>query len=887
MTIHGDMKNLPRKSLLALLPLISAVCGQDLGNEPPTVDLPQSSFERVSSFVLVVDPSCDDDGFPLDGEKLSGWDYVSGPANGVQIANEGEHRGRFTFSQEGSYGLRFIASDGEYESSRDFFVEVSATGIVSYRSFEVLGESYRAARQAWNALRDQYYPSGVVDPTQLGFSNSDFHLAVDSEVIVTLLWDGASYRNSIAWFDANEQGTDDGRLIWQDVATGPSAPLSQGSRASLGLLPAGTDLRFYLIKEGAGVGSEVISQVASQNLNSKEMAAGRFPQGASGCRYLAFEDRLDGDESYDDVVIQIEVVPVGKELAQHDGNLIGQEGLASDRGSRGVQALLQREGLAAEECEILQGVFQMPADNTSYQIDFLDDRTSMKFTLGVCPLDTVSDLASNSLLFREQVARDGVIILDDRLANPGGQVPFEPHLHGLLGKRVFFYLIPNNTPTTYLRNAWRYTPRGNGENTKRQPLFSIAEANPGGEDQFLTFGDPGKTLLAIEDYARAPAEGELGADSDESFDDVQIRITPGLLATERHPAYYGKTIDYTLGYESSDGLAPSIVNYDLGAIMKNSRGSRRWDLLFTTLTQPDGALLVSEFGESLPIADSGALSVNIAWEEGERGDFFIEQQRYGADVIETGIILEDSDLIADGIKMIDWGFARQGSDGSFPGTGDAVHSSSLFLEAAARAGLALKQYKPRTYRRMIRDWRRKTHLLAHWFIDADDIGRDVNLEPFGHRYFLRAAAIEQAARLTRDRSLDAFADAYAVEGMARQGVDGTMAERGGFDASYQMVGMTFASRYFATARNAALRQQVTLTMWHGISRFLQDVELTGEVLIDPSSRTATETSRSGAAKNFDFKHATRALVFADEGLLMEGAEEAAELILDYYEVLGD
>lgn len=92
------------------------------------------------------------------------------------------------------------------------------------------------------------------------------------------------------------------------------------------------------------------------------------------------------------------------------------------------------------------------------------------------------------------------------------------------------------------------------------------------------------------------------------------------------------------------------------------------------------------------------MSLNREWEAGKRESFFIEQQRYGADVIETGVILGDEDLVAEGIRMIDWGFERQGGDGSFPGTGDEVHSSSLFIEAAARAGLALERYKPRAYR---------------------------------------------------------------------------------------------------------------------------------------------------------------------------------------------
>ncbi|MDP0491339.1 MAG: hypothetical protein Q7Q71_09850 [Verrucomicrobiota bacterium JB023] len=856
-------------------------------NTPPTISFPPSSFDLREAFVLRITPSCNDDGLPTDGNKRAGWELVSGPANGVtiEVRNQNNYKTEFTFSEVGQYTLRFIAFDGEHESSRDCFVDVTASGITNVRGFEVVSSSYKNARTTWTTIRDNYYTTSGPHAAHLGFAEEDFHLDRESEVIVTLLYDGASYRNSLAWFDANDPGPEQGTVIWHDVATGPDQPLDQGSRTSLGLLPAGTDLRFYLIQDGAGVGEQVISQVAGQNPQSREQVAARFPQTAPGSLVVAFEDKLDGN-SYDDVVFQVELIPTGDEAAQFDHPVEQLVGLFSDRGSRGVAHLLDGESISASE-EIIGGVFQMPHENTTYTFRFLDDRSPMKFTLGFCALDSLTELGAPNLLFREQAILHAVTIMDDRDSNPGQSVTFRPQNHDLLGKRVVLFLIPNNTPAKFLSNPWRYTAMGNGENTKRQPLFSIPEANPGGLDQFFFFERDEETFFTIEDKARAATDGELGEASDSSFDDIQIRVTPALIPTERHQAFFGKTIDYSIGYEANDGLASSIAYYDERRIMKAANGSRRWDLLFSTLTQPDGAYLVSEFGESLPISSTGAVSVNIDYEAGSRSDFFIEQQRYGADVIETGIILNDEPLIAEGIKMINWGFQQQGSDGSFPGTGDAVHSSSLFLEAAARAGLALKNYKSRTYRQTITDWRRKTHLLAQWFIGADEQGRDVNLEPFGHRYFLRGAALAEAARFTRDRSLEADADAYITAAITLQEEDGSTLERGTFDASYHMVGMAFGSRYFATSRNQQLRDDLSLSLWKGISRFLQDVSGDGEVTIAADSRTATEKSRSGANKRFDFKHTTKALVFAEEGLHMPNAEDAAELILSFYGVMDE
>lgn len=867
-----------QSNLLLILSSLSIFASDNL---PPSICFPPESFNKTSPFVLKVSPLCDDDGLPEDGNKESAWELILGPSENVSLKTLSNNRARLEFSGPGDFTFRLIASDGELESSRDFFVAVATDGIRNFQTFEVSSRASTAARQTWAALKAEAFSEQTTAAHHLGFDEADFSLTKDTEVVVTLLHDGASLRNSLAWYDANDSPSTGGHLIWNDVAVGPSAPLEQGSRSSLGLLPAGTDLRFYLIQDGAGVGSTLIAQDAEHNEGGKTMVAGRFALGNERRRFLAFEDRLHGDDSFDDLVFQIEFVPPSEEVTQLDSGSPEVEKIASDRGSRGVQALIESEGLNDPQFEIQGGVFLLPEDNETFTFELLDDRSPMKFSLLVIPLDPNLMLAAPSLIFREQTAEDGIVVMDDRLADPGSTTTFRPKDYDLHGKRVVLAIIPNNVRDVFLRNPWRYTPRGAGNNTKRQPLYSMSAANPDQVDQFLIFSDENKTVLAIEDKCRAESHGEAGDESDHSFDDIQIRITPALIQADLHPAYYGKTIDYTIGYESSDGLRPSSLHYDARAIMKNARGSRRWDLLFSTLTQPDGAYLVSEFGESLPIAESGALSVNIEWEQGLRSDYFIEQQRYGADLIETGIILEDKDLILSGIKMIDWGFERQDSDGSFPGTGDAVHSTSLFLEAAARAGLALKNYKSRSYRKTIRNWRRKVHLSAHWFAEADDTGRDANLDPFGHRFFLRAAALEQASRFTRDKALSTFANEYIVEGLAKQEPDGAFLEKGGFDASYQMVGMAFASRYFSVARNQNLRADLSLAMWNGIGRFLQDVQADGSIQLAPDSRTKTETSRSGSPKRFDFKHATKALVFAEEGLFMPGAEDAADLILSY------
>ncbi|MFD2255326.1 hypothetical protein ACFSSA_01440 [Luteolibacter algae] len=857
--------------------LVAALIGLARGNEAPHIFIHPADMDISGNARLWVSPSIDDDGLPAAGGSLVAWELVGGPASGCFISAPAAADSFFTFTEPGDYTLRLNVSDGELGSSKKLFVKVDSNGITDLGFLEVSDEAYQAARDKWNSVRNQYF-TGVFDPAVKGFDENAFHLTEDSEVIVTLLFDGAGKNSSLAWYDnALSELPPGGQVIWSHVATGADGPLEQGSRMSLGLLKAGTDLRFLISSSN---GENVICQDAARNPLGKVLVASRFSQSDEKSIVLAFEDEPAGDGSFDDVVIQIDIIPHAKEVTQHDDVIAGQAGLMSDLGSRGVKARLIAEMMDLPEYEITGGVFQMPSEDISYRIDFLDDRSPMKFSLGVVELDTVSDLGASSLLFRECAVKYGHILMDDRTLDPGGFVNFRPADFELLGKRVVFFVIPNNIKDVFLSNAWRYTPKGSGDNTKRQPLFSAADANPGAKDQFLLFGNTGKTVLLIEDRARGGSAVEAGELSDSSFDDVQLRFTPSLKMGERYGAFYGSALGRTMGLFPGNGLVPDSSSFDVEKVLDAARGTSRWNVLFTTLSRPDGQFLRNEYGESLPVSENGALSVNKDWEAGIEDQFFIEQQRYGADVIETGIILDDEELIAEGIKMIEWGFARQASDGSFPGTGDAVHSASLFLEAASRAGLALRRHQPQMYRNTIREWRRKCQLCAHWFVIADDAGSSSNLLPFGHRYFLRAAALQQTAWFSRDLTLEALADEYIVAGLAAQQADGCFVERNEFDPSYQMVGMAFASRYLATSRNENLRTQLSQAMWIGVSRFLADVSPTGMIYISPTSRTASELSRSGNPKRFDYKHCLRTLVMAEDVLQMPGAENAALLILE-------
>ena len=74
-----------------------------------------------------------------------------------------------------------------------------------------------------------------------------------------------------------------------------------------------------------------------------------------------------------------------------------------------------------------------------------------------------------------------------------------------------------------------------------------------------------------------------------------------------------------------------------------------------------------------------------------------------------------------------------------------MHSTSLFLEAATRAALLLSHSG--LHSDVITSWESHLQSMASFVADHSAIGayaRDSNLElePFAHRYFLRAAGLQ-------------------------------------------------------------------------------------------------------------------------------------------------
>ncbi|MDG3005862.1 hypothetical protein [Paludisphaera mucosa] len=277
------------------------------------------------------------------------------------------------------------------------------------------------------------------------------------------------------------------------------------------------------------------------------------------------------------------------------------------------------------------------------------------------------------------------------------------------------------------------------------------------------------------------------------------------------------------------------------------------------------------------IAESGAIGVNAAWEAGGSNSWFIEQQRYGADFVQAGLVRGDAALVARGWKILDWGFARQAVDGSFVGTGDAFHSTSMFVEAAARALLLTAQSHASDAPTVLARYLPKLDAAARWLATPGVAAKgDFNDAPYTHRRWLLAAALGETAAAMQSpadptiaahyradaEALSRAASDYAARGHALQAADGVNPEKGGSDTSYQAYGILMAERFLTTCRSPELRGQVEAMIVRGLGWLSARVGADGQVASSDDSRTGTEASRSGTVKSIDYKTMIQAFSFA-------------------------
>ncbi len=298
------------------------------------------------------------------------------------------------------------------------------------------------------------------------------------------------------------------------------------------------------------------------------------------------------------------------------------------------------------------------------------------------------------------------------------------------------------------------------------------------------------------------------------------------------------------------------------------------------------------------VAADGSVGDNTLWENGTASEWHLELQEQGTLAITSGIEAENDAEIREGFLEFDWGFAKQASNGSFPGTsggstGELFHSTSLFIEAVARAVLLLKSYSPTTYTldksyydTKIADYTADVKAAAGWLTTPSiaATGQSYNL-PYTHRRYVLAACLAESGALTGDSTFTADALPYAESGISLQKgagwkaaipnpVNGVYApavlmapgaatpsntykvvsavgvdpEKNGYDTQYQCMGLFYANTYYPYCTNSTVKTEIVNVIKNGLAWEASWVASDGTVSITGDSRTGIETDPDGDIK---------------------------------------
>ncbi|MFY9988035.1 MAG: hypothetical protein WAK31_24995 [Chthoniobacterales bacterium] len=255
-------------------------------------------------------------------------------------------------------------------------------------------------------------------------------------------------------------------------------------------------------------------------------------------------------------------------------------------------------------------------------------------------------------------------------------------------------------------------------------------------------------------------------------------------------------------------------------------------------------------------APDGAISnVNIKWDQDHAGNWYIEEQRYAADAICAGIAQQDTAAIERGVKGLRWGFDQQQPDGSF-NCPDAFHSTSFFVEAAARACLLLSASQYGNQFTSDIEWIKPRILkAAHWMTEAkvEEQGKKRNI-PFTHRRYLVAAALGEAGVAGDDKSLIDHSKEYIRDGIALQQPDGVNPEKGGPDCTYQGAGLYYAACYYNLVADDEMKSALRPMLEKGYAWLKNQVLPDGTIDVSGNTRVgaAPEQGRNGTSKKVNY-----------------------------------
>lgn len=264
------------------------------------------------------------------------------------------------------------------------------------------------------------------------------------------------------------------------------------------------------------------------------------------------------------------------------------------------------------------------------------------------------------------------------------------------------------------------------------------------------------------------------------------------------------------------------------------------------------------------MSPNGAYRVNQDYALGLTDTWYIEEQRFGADALISGLLHDDPLAIEAGLKMFSWGFSQQLEDGSFGNTSEPFHSTSLFIQSVAYALLTVQESPSSDqYRNIIAGYLPQLHSAARWMIQEDIWTSGLKeIEPFTHRYYIVAAALGLTGKLTNDPELINYANQTIITGLEQQRNDGVNPEKDGHDSSYQMSGALYAMRWLAHFSDDPLAGDIANMLDQALLWEDSVILETGAISGEGNTRTeGGAISRTGATKQINHREVVHGFAY--------------------------
>jgi hypothetical protein len=267
------------------------------------------------------------------------------------------------------------------------------------------------------------------------------------------------------------------------------------------------------------------------------------------------------------------------------------------------------------------------------------------------------------------------------------------------------------------------------------------------------------------------------------------------------------------------------------------------------------------------VEKSGAMGVNRGFELAARkgGEWFIEEQRFADTVIGAGVNRNRMDLIDAGLRALEWGYAQQSGDGSFP-CRDNFLGGSYFVAATAHSLWLLETTGyARSYTARINALRPKLERAAHWLADNSHPAAVLaQQDAYSSRHFLTGYALAASGRYLGDSTLALVGEDTIQKGLKRQHTTGYFQERGGYDASFQAEALVYLLRYYDHAATAEMQRAVEPALRLALGWLESRVSPRGVITITGNTRTgaAQERDRTGAPRRVSAVAVSRAFGLA-------------------------